>query len=81
MAKTSGNPFEQKLNDIDARIADHEEAVAKAQAAYRKDPLNADLRAAVHAAKQPLMALSVERGFYARAISELAGGQSHMPPA
>lgn len=81
MAKASGNPLEQKLKDIEQQIAEHEDAVAAAQDAYRKDPARADLRAAVQAAKQPLMALSVERGFYLRAISEIAGGTSHMPSA
>jgi hypothetical protein len=73
--------FKEKLKEIEAEIAKHEKAVAQAQEAYRKDPTNADLRGRIQAAKQPLTALSIDRGFYLRAISEQAGGKSHMPPA
>lgn len=81
MAKANDSPFAGKLAEIETQIEEHEAAVTKAQEAFRKDPNNPELRAAVQQAKQPLMALSVERAFYARAISEAQGGTSYMPPA
>lgn len=81
MAKAASSPFEMQLKDVEKRIAAQEAVLAKAQEAYRKDPTNADLRAAVQQAKEPLMQLSIDRGFYARANSEALGGKSHMPPA
>lgn len=80
MAKPSA-PFTHQLKDIETQIAKQEAVLAEAQEAYRKDPTNAELRAAVQQAKQPLMQLSIDRGFYARANSEALGGTSHMPPA
>lgn len=75
------DPFQTKLDEIEDRIADQEKLVEQAKQEYLKDTTNADARVALQAAKQPLMGLSVERGFYLRAISEAQGGTSHMPPA
>lgn len=81
MAKANDSPFAGQLADLETRIAEQEAVLAKAQEAFRQDPNNLELRTAVQQAKVPLLQLSIERGFYARANSEAQGGKSYMPPA
>lgn len=77
MAKA--NPFKARLKKVEAEIAKQERALAAMQDKLRADPMDADLRARVQDAKRPLIALTDERGFLARAITMEAGGTSYSP--
>lgn len=72
--------FDNKLKELNDKIAAAEAELTQAQDAARADP-TPETRGTVQRLKLPLFALTNERAFYLRAISEAQGGTSYTLPA
>jgi hypothetical protein len=71
--------LKKRLDEVGAEKARREKALASLQDKLRADPYDAELRAKVQRAKEPLIALSDEHGELARAVSAASGGKSFSP--